>query len=58
MHDASTAALMERFDGHQAKREMTKSAALREASLWLRGRNKKYRHPDHWAPFVLMGDCR
>ncbi len=53
--DASTALLMGRFYENLAKRKMTKSGALKEASLWLRGRGKKYQHPYYWAPFVLNG---
>ncbi len=56
--DASTALLMSRFYENLAKRKMTKSAALKEASRWLRGRGSKYGHPYYWAPFVLMGDGR
>ncbi len=56
--DASTALLMGRFYENLAKRKMTKSGALKEASLWLRGRGKKYQHPYYWAPFVLNGAWR
>jgi hypothetical protein len=34
---------------------MPKWRALQQAQLWLRGQ-EAYRHPYHWAPFVLVGD--
>jgi len=50
VHDHSTAEFMQSFYSHLQGQE--KSSALREAMLDLR---KRYPHPYHWAPFVLVG---
>jgi CHAT domain-containing protein len=50
VHDHSTAEFMESFYSHLQRQE--KSFALRAAILDVR---KRYPHPYHWAPFVLVG---
>jgi CHAT domain-containing protein len=54
VYDTSTARLMERFYTRLAGKKEGKGAALRGAALELR-REKRYRHPYYWAPFVLFG---
>lgn len=54
VQDDSTAEMMVAFYKN-LKSGQTKSAALRSAALELR---KKYAHPYHWAPFILVGDWR
>jgi CHAT domain-containing protein/tetratricopeptide (TPR) repeat protein len=72
VEDEATSLLMRRFyenraGSYEGEREgltgepMTKSAALREAKLWLRGYvddqgNQPYEHPYYWAAFVLIGE--
>jgi len=55
--DASTSWLMGRF---YSTRKTTKTMALRQAQVeMLQGRaNAAWRHPYHWAPFVIIGNTR
>lgn len=53
--DESTAVLMERFYRALFLEEMTPSAALRQAQDQLR-KDARWRHPRHWAAFVLIGE--
>jgi CHAT domain-containing protein len=54
--DESTAVLMPSFYRH-LKAGMPKGDALRRAQLELvRGKNREYVTPFHWAPFQLVGD--
>jgi CHAT domain-containing protein/ketosteroid isomerase-like protein len=54
--DATTRTLMTEFHRRLAAGS-TKAAALRYAQLEML-RDRKTRHPFHWAPFVLVGDWR
>ena len=57
MNSASTSQLMKNFYQALAKQNdansRNKSEALREASLRLL-KDRRYRHPFYWAPFVLV----
>jgi len=53
--DQSTAILMTRFYDNWKNKGMTKPEALRQAQLSLKAM-PRYRHPYHWAAFVLIGD--
>jgi hypothetical protein len=53
--DQSTAILMTRFYDNWQNKGMTKPEALRQAQLSLKAM-PDYRHPYHWAAFVLIGD--
>ena len=56
VNDASTAELMTLVYRNLA-RGLRRDAALRTAKLQLmRGPQSTWRHPYHWAPFVLLGD--
>ncbi len=52
VHDRSTAEFMQAFYGHLREGGSGKAAALRTAMLDLR---RRYPHPFHWAPFILVG---
>ncbi len=54
VRDRSTAELMTRFYRALLTRQMTPAAALREAqrSMWA---DPQWRHPSHWAAFLLQG---
>lgn len=54
VHDASTEQLMTHFyQALWAGKE--KGAALRTAQIALRESSEAYKHPYHWAPFILVG---
>jgi CHAT domain-containing protein/tetratricopeptide (TPR) repeat protein len=55
--DAATAALMRRFYEGLLVRNRAPAAALREAQMALRA-TARWRHPHHWAGFVLHGEWR
>ncbi|ARV63113.1 hypothetical protein BZZ01_19575 [Nostocales cyanobacterium HT-58-2] len=55
LDDASGAQLVSRFYHELAKKNMTKAEALRQAQLSLL-QDPDYRHPIHWAPYVLLGN--
>jgi CHAT domain-containing protein len=52
-HSAATATLMVEFH-RQLATGHSKPEALRRAQLALR-RDRRYRHPFYWAPFVVIG---
>jgi CHAT domain-containing protein len=55
VNDLSTAALMKSFYVN-LKRGLPKDEALRQAKLeLLKGKQRSWRHPYFWAPFVLIG---
>jgi CHAT domain-containing protein/predicted negative regulator of RcsB-dependent stress response len=54
--DEPTTLLMVRFYTH-LKKGMGKAEALQQAQIEVR-QIPKYRHPDHWAAFVLTGDWK
>ena len=53
--DRATAELMERFYRAHLGKGLGPSAALRRAQLELRA-EPRFRHPYHWAAFILQGD--
>jgi tetratricopeptide (TPR) repeat protein len=53
--DESTGILMTRFYENWKDKGMNKSEALRQAQISLKAM-PRYRHPYHWAAFVLIGD--
>ena len=53
--DESTGILMTRFYENWKNKGMNKSEALRQAQISLKAM-PRYRHPYHWAAFVLIGD--
>ncbi|OKH53349.1 hypothetical protein NIES2101_10845 [Calothrix sp. HK-06] len=55
LDDASGARLISRFYRELAKKNITKAEALRQAQLSLL-QDPDYRHPIHWAPYVLLGN--
>lgn len=58
VEDRSTADLMQNFYEYLAQ-GTSKTEALRAAQLAVRrSRNRAYRHPYYWAPFVLIGNDR
>lgn len=59
--DESTGLLMADFYRLYTEEKLTIAESLREAQLIMlenRSKTKDFRHPSHWAPFVLMGDWR
>jgi CHAT domain-containing protein/Tfp pilus assembly protein PilF len=59
--DRATRRLMVRFYENMLERNMTRSAALREAKRWLRdlkgrGDISPFAHPAYWSGFILIGD--
>jgi CHAT domain-containing protein/tetratricopeptide (TPR) repeat protein len=59
--DRATRRLMARFYENMLERDMSRSAALREAKRWLRdlrgsGDIRPFSHPAFWSGFILMGD--
>ncbi|NJM95332.1 MAG: CHAT domain-containing protein [Acaryochloridaceae cyanobacterium CSU_5_19] len=54
--DESSSALISHFYQHLAKQHLTKAQALRQAQRDLMT-HPDYRHPAHWAAFVLVGNC-
>jgi CHAT domain-containing protein/Tfp pilus assembly protein PilF len=57
VQDRATAELMERFYRAMLRDGLSPAAALRSAQLSLL-RERRWRDPYHWAPFVLQGDWR
>ncbi|BDA68663.1 hypothetical protein CAL7716_028290 [Calothrix sp. PCC 7716] len=55
LDDASGARLISHFYRELAKNNITKAEALRQAQLELL-KDPDYRHPIHWAPYVLLGN--
>lgn len=55
VYDRSTADFMASFYKNMETKNMSKSAALREARLQMIA-SKKFSHPYYWAPFVLIGN--
>ena len=54
--DDSSARLISDFYNNFKEPELTKAEALQQAQIaMLRSRGPDYRHPYHWAPFVLIG---
>jgi CHAT domain-containing protein len=53
--DEATAELMSRFYQGLLGRGLTPAAALREAQISL-GREKRWRSPYYWGPFILLGE--
>jgi len=53
--DRSTSILIKKFYENWLKKGMGKPEALRAAQLTLKSM-PQYRHPYHWAPFVMIGD--
>jgi len=51
VNDASTACLMERFYTH-LEAGLGAAAAMRQAQI---DQRREYRHPYHWAPFMVVG---
>jgi CHAT domain-containing protein len=57
VNDIATASLMKAFYKN-LNRGLSKDDALRQAKLeLLHGRQRAWRHPYYWAPFVLVGDA-
>jgi CHAT domain-containing protein len=59
VYDASAPTLMRNFYRFHAQQKISKAEALRLAQLSLlhgQGELAQFRHPAHWAPFVLMGN--
>jgi CHAT domain-containing protein/tetratricopeptide (TPR) repeat protein len=59
--DRATRRLMVRFYENMIERDMTRSAALRDAKRWLRdhegrGGVRPFSHPAFWSGFILLGD--
>ena len=55
--DRSTAILMKEFYKNWHSKGLSKPEALRRAQLALKDM-PEYRHPFHWAPFIIIGDWR
>lgn len=55
VQDRATAELMEHFYRELLEHRRPAAEALRRAQLELR-RGQRWRHPNHWAGFVLIGD--
>jgi CHAT domain-containing protein len=53
--DESSSLFMETFYGELAKPGSTKAEALRQTQLKLL-KNPDFRHPFHWAAYVLVGN--
>ncbi|HEY9832638.1 MAG TPA: CHAT domain-containing protein [Stenomitos sp.] len=56
VNDEATAKLMIRFYEELKNTEVSKAKALQQAQLWLMQQDSKYKNPDYWAPFVLVGN--
>ncbi len=56
VNDEATAKLMIQFYEELKDTKVSKAAALRRAQLWLMQQDSKYKQPDYWAPFVLVGN--
>ncbi|HEY9709239.1 MAG TPA: CHAT domain-containing protein, partial [Oculatellaceae cyanobacterium] len=56
VNDEATAKLMIRFYEELKDTKISKAEALRRAQLWLMQQDSKYKQPDYWAPFVLVGN--
>jgi CHAT domain-containing protein/tetratricopeptide (TPR) repeat protein len=57
VQDRATAELMARFYGALLRQGLRPAAALRQAQLAI-ARERRWRDPYYWAPFVLQGDWR
>lgn len=57
VEDKATAELMARFYRKLFKEQMTAAAALRSAQLEMM-RDKRWRLPFYWSPFILQGDWK
>ena len=55
LHDESAAAFMEQFYAALGVPNLSRAEALRQAQLALL-QDPNYRHPIHWAPYVLVGN--
>ena len=53
--DKATAKFMEQFYSNLTKGKMTKAKALQEVQKSLL-KDRKYKHPFYWAPFILVGN--
>lgn len=56
VNDEATAKLMIQFYEELKDTKVSKAEALRRAQLWLMQQDSKYKQPDYWAPFVLVGN--
>lgn len=56
VNDESTAALMSKFYQEFAANNVSKAEALRLAQLALWEKDKEYKKPYYWAPFILIGN--
>ncbi|AFZ03083.1 CHAT domain-containing protein [Calothrix sp. PCC 6303] len=55
VNDTSTTLLMQEFYNHLLSQKLTKSAALRQAQLYLL-QQPEFKHPFHWASFIMVGN--
>jgi CHAT domain-containing protein len=55
VNDEATAEFMNQFYQGLGQQKLSKSAALRQAQLSLL-KDKKFRHPFYWSPYVLLGN--
>jgi CHAT domain-containing protein/predicted negative regulator of RcsB-dependent stress response len=56
VNDEATAKLMIQFYEELKDTKVSKAEALRRAQLWLMQQDSKYKQPDYWAAFVLVGN--
>ena len=55
INDAASSELMDVFYAQLVEKSDSKARSLREAQLKLIN-DKRYQHPSHWAPFLLIGN--
>lgn len=55
VNDEATAEFMNQFYQGLGQQKLSKSAALRQAQLSLL-KDRKFRHPFYWSPYVLLGN--
>jgi CHAT domain-containing protein len=55
VNDEATAEFMNQFYQGLGQQKLSKSAALQQAQLSLL-KNRKFRHPFYWSPYVLLGN--
>jgi CHAT domain-containing protein len=55
VNDEATAEFMNQFYQGLGQQKLSKSAALRQAQLFLL-KDRKFRHPFYWSPYVLLGN--